>query len=297
MSGLDSILDTIAPKSDDAALRQDAPLAAPEPAPAVPTPAAEPVPAAAPVAAPTEPAKPPQGYVPHQALREAREEMRRERDERLALQKRLEALEKPPAAAPTEDTDPIGALRDTRLTLKGVQERLAQRDQAEAAAGQEQQFYQTVDAAERTFSKETPDYYQAVDFLRASRETELKLAYGITDPAKLNQALNLDAAAIASAALRDGISPAQRVYELAKSRGYALKPAEPDPKEHVERLRKGAQAANSLSAAPSRPATTSKPGSIQELLGMEARQFDSQFVGAQNEENWRSYMRRLSGET
>ncbi len=176
------------------------------------------------------PEKPPEGFVPHQA-------MHAERMKRQELERRLEAIESaqtqkadvPQYVDPLED--PEGYRRYDEYSRNQLQQQVQQQ-----AAQQQQQtaMRQRVTSAEQLeaeFTKSTPDYQQAAQFLHQNRITELRsMGYGDQE---VMQQLAQDANAIFDAGQRAGINPAQLVYLRAKEAGYSNAPAQPAPVEGV----------------------------------------------------------------
>lgn len=204
--------------------------AAPAPEPAKPAPPAEP----AKPAPPAEPAKPAAAaeppadtrpkFVPHAALHE-------ERTRRQALERELADLRRAPAAAPTPEidpeVDPIGALKEIR-------EWKLNQGQREEQHRQMQEFTQRVQAHEGDFAAATPDYGKAIEHLRAARASELK-ALGMPEQ-QIPQQLYKEAMDTANVAFQNGRNPGEVFYELAKTRGYALAAAPPEPPPAAETL-------------------------------------------------------------
>lgn len=110
----------------------------------------------------------------------------------------------------------------------------------------------------RRFMAQTPDFQDAYMHLIQGRHRELEFM-GMKDERQRNQYIAQEEAQIVMQALQAGQSPAQMMYQLAQTRGFApgAKPpaqqngAPPPPKtnaqQKIEQLRNGQQAAQSLS--------------------------------------------------
>lgn len=229
-----------------------------------------------------DPQKPPKGFVPHQALHEER--MRRqERDREVrelqekfqslaSLKDELEEMRRESQQRTKKEDfeskfneDPIEALR---LQQEEIRNKIAEyegkieQDQhlTEEQRQQQQQFAELqkqVREMTLEFEEQNPDYSQAFTHYLQSRTSELQ-AIGVTDPVEIQQALDQELVALSYNAMQRKTNPAEWVYNLAKAKGYT-KPAEnapqpePDPQKGddmqkaMDRLQKGAEAAESLS--------------------------------------------------
>lgn len=196
---------------------QEAAQSAPEPAPE-PSPAAEPTP---------EPVKPPEGYVPHSA-------MHQEREQRKAAEARLRDLEAQLAAAqpkpaepdmPDPILDPVGFREYQRTQIKAQEDRWAAMENQRRQQVQEQQLISTVQSREAEFVKANPDYEAAVTHLRQARVEELRL-YGATDD-QIGQQIAQETRQLVISAMQQGRNPAEVAYQAAKMRGYNAAPPAP----------------------------------------------------------------------
>lgn len=233
MSDAPSFLaETPAETAEFEAAREQVVAEVPEPAAApaaaeAPKPAAEPekpVPAAA--AEPPKPADERPKFVPHAALHE-------ERLRRQALEKELADLragKQPQPETPTEidpETDPIAALKEIRDWQK------QQREEGERQ-NQLRTFDSRVQAHEKDFADATPDYGDAVAFLREARAKQIQAGYEAVGrtitPQELGAILLHEARSTSHDALTNGRNPGEVFYTLAKSFGYAgKKAADPVP--------------------------------------------------------------------
>jgi len=137
-------------------------------------------------------------------------------------QAELESQPKPPSY----DENPIEALKYENEQLKkkfgNIEQSITQKQQQEQQEYEirqkQDQFIGTYKAKADEFSKTTPDFKDAYNYLLTSRQAEYKAA-GYSDE-QVNQLLVEDEAAIVATALGQNANPAQRLYEIAKLRGY-----------------------------------------------------------------------------
>lgn len=112
-----------------------------------------------------------------------------------------------------QQLEDIGAHRDQRL-----QAFAKEYHEDKTASASERQFMGTVQAHEAAFVAESPDYYQALNFLRQSRGQELS-ELGMS-PQAIAEQIHRDERWVAAQALQSRRSPAQAIYNIAKARGY-----------------------------------------------------------------------------
>lgn len=207
----------------DGTVSAETPVAEPEPKPAAePKPAPE---AKSEVKTPEPEIKKP-GFVPHAALHE-------ERVRRQAVEKELANLRAGRAAPEVEkpapidpDTDPIAALKEIRDYQQQQREEGERNNQIRA-------FDQRVQAHEKDFADATPDYGDAVTFLREARAKQIIAGYEAVGQQITQQQLGAmllhEARTTSSGALENGRNPGEVFYTLAKSFGYTGKAADPVP--------------------------------------------------------------------
>lgn len=222
--------------------------------------------------------------VPHAALHEERmrrkelnEELASYRDrvakmeERFAqIQQSLQARQQEPE--PSFEDDPAAYLRYQQerygqelQKLQEQNERVAQGQQQQA---QFQQFYGQYQSAARDYASKTPDFPQAYQHLMKARMDELQ-ALGF-DAAQADRVIKEDEYNIAMKAFQDGVNPAERLYEVAKRRGY--RPSQGDSgAETVERIERGQKASRSPSGGRGKAAP---PMTAEALMGMSDEEFE-----------------------
>lgn len=161
-----------------------------------------------------------------------------------------------PAAPPPLDQDPVGHIVGQQQlqgrALEQVARLLQAQEQRDRRATEITSLQQRAMAMEREYRAETPDYDDAVAYLLASQDRELRIA-GFTDPAQRQKVLGEQALGTVARALQRGENPAKMVHELAKARGYTAKPppAATDiaPAGKISQIAAGQQQARSVGAA------------------------------------------------
>lgn len=232
--------------------------------------------------------KPPQ-MVPHAALHEERvqrqrvtQELAKEREERAKLTGRFEVLERlargeqrlEAPKIPGKDEDIVGNL-DGRLAQAEAKAKAFDEWQARQQEDQQRQqnmqgFRGAVAQHEETFRATAPDYDDATQFLRASRDEELQ-DVGYNDPALRKQIIDGEAIALADQAMRQGKSPAEGFYKMAVRRGYK-KAAPITAEQRANTIRQGQKAGQSLAGAGG--GGTAKMPSPEAILAMSDEDFD-----------------------
>lgn len=197
-----------------------------------------------------------QKTVPHAALHAEREEHKKtsaqlkdreaqlavlERRTNLILERLMQTQQQPqgqpqpqaPAEEPIPDlnTDAVGFIVGTLKKQSAELEAIKKGEQTRQVQGQQmtadQQIMGRAAALENQFVAETPDYWEASNFMKQSRHAEYT-RMGVSDPMQREAMIAQDARNIAILALQQGRNPAQVVYEMAGDRGYK-KAAAPAP--------------------------------------------------------------------
>lgn len=152
-------------------------------------------------------------------------------------------FEQDPASHLKTETEEINRKVD-ELTKSAKEQRELQTQQQ-----QFDQFRNAVSTQEAEFLKTTPDYADALTFLRQLRQQDLT-DLGVSQE-QIAQALQTESMTIAANALRAGKNPAEVAYGIAKRYGY--KKAEPEKKdepkkeiEKIETIKKGQDAAKNV---------------------------------------------------
>lgn len=312
----------------------EAPAAGATPAPAAVSPAPGAAPAAAPAAAPPEdgadddddaPAadgKPQRrvNFRKFQRSEEARKKAETEfaafreqtAGERARLTERLDLINQalqtsPQQQAQDEHADPepdpeqdiFAHNRWLGRQLAKANDRLSTYDERETARTQDTELQSNYQRDARRFAEQNPDFAQAYVHLIRNRLAELE-AYGVTDPGERDRMVLAEERDLVARALRDGASPAERIFNLAKGRGYtrqaapapngngnpaavpaapaaaaavpgslaapaAAPAAKPSVVEEVERIKKGQDASMSLSNAGGSPGDQLTPETLANM--------------------------------
>lgn len=153
------------------------------------------------------------------------------------------------AAAPDWETDPAGAARHAVESLGkrfgDFEKHIQGQGQASAAAQQDQRIADYLRGAAAEFAKAQPDFGAAYQHLWNDRMAELnEIGY---DYATALAIVNADEKGLVAQAAASGKNPAERIYALARRRGY--KAAKVEDEDKIETLQKGEKAAKSLSGA------------------------------------------------
>ena len=198
-------------------------------------------------------------FVPLEALHEEREK-RKELKERLDRQEQRfqELVEKfkPKEDAPVFDSEEDKLRYEQKVLSEQVQEHrkfIEQQNRFSQQQQQEQVIIQTYAQKAKEFAKETPDFSEAYNFLYQSRQAELTAAgYPLAGDTRrgllpLEEYLKREELSLANAALQDEVNPAERVYNIAKARGYVKKSEVKTDK--LENIEKGIKDNKTLSGA------------------------------------------------
>lgn len=273
MSDVDGMLDELPPEEMaqiEEMENSDAPIEATavevEPAPAEPADTPE-APAQGPEKHnPAQSAERPDGFVPKEALGEARHKARetqRQLDElngkfelvAKALQERARGDQPTPPEnqPPDKDIDPLGYLewenKQLRERVDGFDTRFKEADTQQQQYSEKQKLVGQYQEAARSFAQQTPDFQDAYQFARQDRFEFHKTLMGNVPDQQIWQIVDQEEMDIARNIMERGDNPAEVIYSLAKQRGYTAKADDPapTPQEIVEQRDKAASANTSLS--------------------------------------------------
>ena len=165
------------------------------------------------------------------------------------MEERFQQILEKQNPAPSYDDDPIEH-------LKANQERLEQQiqnhnltiEQQQQVAQQQQQRQSIISqyaAQANQFASENPDFGAAYAHLLNERRAELN-AMG-WKPEQITQMLENEELVLAVKSFEDEVNPAQRIYELAKLRGYKKQEETQETQGKLDQVSKGQQANRSLS--------------------------------------------------
>lgn len=171
-----------------------------------------------------------------------------------------------PVAPPDPNEDIFGAYKHLQAELEALRTGQTQMTEAQKQAETERQAETQRTETLNTYRGDiqrvmatTPEFGDAYEHLFQGRVQELKL-FGMSD-ADAVKSVREDELAIVQAAVAANQSPAERIMQMAKIRGFAPKVADPVPAAPAEtaaeksaRIAKGQAASLSLSAAGGAPA-------------------------------------------
>lgn len=207
--------------------------------------------------------------------------------EQLAKQQTPSGQQVATAEVPDVNTDPVGHFRAVSelqaKELSGIKAWQQTQEANATAMNNVQQLTRIALSHEAEFSKKTPDYQEAANYVRSMRDQELQ-HMGYSDPAIRHQIIQQDALQIAAQALNGNLNAAEVVYNIAKDRGYAVKAA-PLPKVSPDTKKLATIAAGQKQASPLGEANGSALAetSVDALLKMS----DADFEKATKGDNWR----------
>jgi len=175
---------------------------------------------------------------------------------------------------PSLDENPVEHFdkRLAQMEAAAQQQREAEAQNAQRAQ-QEQQWNQVLNAYTQDvarFAQTEEAFHEAYDFWGNSRMAELQ-AGGAT-PQQATHILQQEEAAAVVRALQEGASPAERVYAIAKARGYQPKPAaSPAAGPDLEVIAKGQEHSGRMPAGGNAPAEVS----LESLAAMDDDAFEA----------------------
>lgn len=192
---------------------------------------------------------------------------------------RQEAAKEPP---PDFDIDPVAAMKHSTESISGRLEKIEKAEQqAEQSRAVSEQLgrLQTIARTQRdSFIKENKDFDEAHAFVRESYDKELQ-TMGYADPMQRQAMLNQYEIAMGQQAIADQANMAQRIYDLAKVRGY--KATAPVQDDKAGRIAAGQAAAKSLGSASGSGEPQITPKVVAAMSDAEFAEFNK------NPENWK----------
>ena len=219
--------------------------------------------------------------VPLAALHQERQK-RQEQDRKLqVLAQRLEALQQAamPKPEPEPEIDvnenPIEYFNRENQKLKEQLEQINGFHQAQAQTVQQQQsvekFKQVYANAAKEYAQQQQDFPEAYHHLVSSRMEELQ-AMGY-DQQRAAQIAERDEAQFVIKAFNDGVNPAERIYNLAKMRGYNQQP-QAKPEVDLDTIEKGVKASRSVGSMKGSPPVGV---TLEALADMSDEEFEKNF--------------------
>ena len=177
-------------------------------------------------------------------------------------------------APPDSEEDPIAytqyQLDKLNKQVTDQQRYLQEQNQRNQTQQQYKQFIDVYTESAKEFATGTPDFNNAYQFLNDHRMNEyLESGY---DKKQATEFLREDEMAIVAKAYKEGINPAERIYNIAKYRGYANKPVAAAPPPKLDRIERGIKASKSLGS--SGAMNTNTGFSIDSIDTMDFTEFD-----------------------
>ncbi len=187
-----------------------------------------------------------------------------------------------PEPTPDPDEDPLGYLQHQIKQQERVivehNKYLKERHQYEQQNSQKQAFMDMYQKAAMDFSQKSADFKDAYKHLVQSKTNEF-VAAGYS-PQQAEQLLIEDEMAIVAKSFQDGVNPAERIYNLAKNRGYDAKANIKAPAKNISDLKKGIANSKSLKSGGSE--VDDKNYGVDDVDGMTFDEFDKFWAGYKN---------------
>ena len=215
--------------------------------------------------------------------KELQEELRNTRD-RMA---RMEALygqlhqqqQRPATPLPAFDQDPVAHLKGATETLdqrlSKFEQETTKRAEQDVQQVNQRQLLEKYAADVRVFHVKQPDFQDAYNFLANAIDQDLQ-ARGYDDPVERANVLEFEEGMLVGRAFKAGRSPAESIYNYAKTRGYA--PAGDDNK--LERIEKGQRAAKTLAGPGSKGEGAMSLERLADLYDSDPAAFDKEWEKA-----------------
>lgn len=210
-------------------------------------------------------------FVPHQALHAEREEHKKTRAElaelrefRIRMEERARwadearQAQQKPVEPPDPEQDVFAAVKYEREQRAALEAKIANREQQEREAAQYQDFEAKVDTFWKQdvqqYATANPDFRPAATWLAEARDRQLQGTAvadpRMRDPQWRNYVIDSELKQIIVAAAQQQRSPAEMVYEIAKSWGYTPKQAAAAASmpENLARVEKAQEASRTVGA-------------------------------------------------
>jgi len=189
----------------------------------------------------------------------------------------------PPEEIPDPDEDPLGyqqyKINKLEQTIKSQSDYLRQQHEYTQRTQQEAAFREQYKAQAQEYAQKQPDFMDAYSYLMSSRLQE-HLAAGFSEQ-QAQQLLVEDEIAVASLAFKDRVNPAERIYSIAKARGYVPNQKGKQAKSpSIDSIKKGLDNAKSLKSGGGE--LPNRMQGIDEIDGMSFDEFDKFWAGYRN---------------
>lgn len=129
-------------------------------------------------------------------------------------------LEDPKAYIDSKVGTTLDQLRNVENTVQQTTESIGAQGQALTQQRQIQAIQSAASAGEENFAKQTPDYWEALEYARTARAGQLKLAFPDANDAQLTEHIRAEEFSTATQILQQGRNPAEFAYKYAASLGY-----------------------------------------------------------------------------
>lgn len=191
--------------------------------------------------------------------------------------------QEPPEVVPDPDEDPLAyqqyKINKLEKSLEDHNKYLRQQHDMQQRTQQQQAFMNTYKASAQEFAAKTPEFAEAYKFLLGARMAEHKAA-GYSDQ-EAQSLLVEEEMSIVAKAYQDKVNPAERIYNVAKNRGYSAANAKaPAAKKSLSDIKRGMDNAKSLKSGGGQ-LPGSMPG-LDDIDGMDFAQFDEFWAGYKN---------------
>lgn len=196
-----------------------------------------------------------------QKRKELQQQMQQDRERILRMEQVFQRMQQP-----EKETDPVKQLSEKTEKLE---QKLTEQERGQEYQRYIQSLVTKYQASAEAFSKEQPDFGNAYKFLISQRQEEYVAAGYTREQAK--QFVEQDEIAIVDKAYKDEVNPGERIYNIAKSRGYQKEVPKEKEEKTVEQIEKGLQANKTLSNASGKTQTTM---TLESLLELEGAEFD-----------------------
>ena len=147
---------------------------------------------------------------------------------------------------------------------------------------QMQNFVSNYQTQAQDFAAKTPEFKEAYNFLLSNRDAELQ-QMGFVDPMQRKAIMQNEEIGIVDQAFRDRVNPAERLFAIAKFRGYkpAVASAQTNQPATLEQEKKNAAATKSLGSV---PGSASTKMTAEVLLSLS----DEEFAAATKGDKWQA---------
>lgn len=185
-----------------------------------------------------------------------------------------------PEPAPDPSEDPLGyqqyQIQQLEKQITEQNKYLHQRHENEQQSAKKQAFFNMYRASAQEFAQKAPDFQEAYKHL-VSAKVEEYMAAGYNQE-QADQLLIEDEMGIVAKAYQDKVNPAERIYNLAKKRGYAGKTVAAKPAgKSLSDIKKGMENSKSLKSGGGE--IEDKNHGIDDVDGMSFDEFDKFWAG------------------